>query len=218
MINNYPSSIFKKRINNIENKIKNLGMKTIEANRKVVFLLNDYNDDIAKEVIEYGDEINEIVFELEKICIKFIAIEQPLAGDLMFVESTIRVSNHLSRIGVLISKIAKEFKKVKDVKFPEKLLEDCQYMGVYVQLMLSKSINAFLDRNKSMAKELKEDDNRVDDLFDSILSQVTELMSNNPDYISSAMTLIFIVRYLERIGDRTVNIGSRTIFMLTFKK
>ncbi|MDR3290681.1 MAG: phosphate signaling complex protein PhoU [Methanobrevibacter sp.] len=218
MINNYPSSIFKKRINNIENKIKNLGMKTIEANRKVVFLLNDYNDEIAKEVIEYGDEINEIVFELEKICIKFIAIEQPLAGDLMFVESTIRVSNHLSRIGVLISKIAKEFKKVKDVKFPEKLLEDCQYMGVYVQLMLSKSINAFLDRNKSMAKELKEDDNRVDDLFDSILSQVTELMSNNPDYISSAMTLIFIVRYLERIGDRTVNIGSRTIFMLTFKK
>ncbi|MDR3223101.1 MAG: phosphate signaling complex protein PhoU [Methanobrevibacter sp.] len=218
MINNYPSSIFKKRINNIENKIKNLGMKTIEANRKLVFLLNDYNEEVAKEVIECGDEINEIVFELEKICIKFIAIEQPLAGDLMFVESTIRVSNHLSRIGVLISKIAKEFKKVKDVKFPGKLIEDCQYMSVYVQLMLSKSINAFLDRNITMAKELKEDDNKVDDLFDSIISQVTDSITNNPKYISSAMTLIFISRYLERIGDRAVNIGSRTIFMITFKK
>ncbi|MDR2545756.1 MAG: phosphate transport system regulatory protein PhoU [Methanobrevibacter sp.] len=218
MSSEYPSTIFKKRINKIKNSIEELGIKTIEANRKTVSLLNDYNDEIAKEATDQGNEIDELAFELEKNCIKFIAIEQPLAGDLMFVESTIRVSNHLGRIGILISKIARELKPVQDMKLPEKLLENCQYMGSYVQMMLSKSINAFLDRNKLMASELKEDDLKVDDLFDSILIQVTDLMSSNPEYIKMVTKLIFIVRYLERIGDRAVDIGIRTKFMLTFKQ
>ncbi|MDR2623399.1 MAG: phosphate signaling complex protein PhoU [Methanobrevibacter sp.] len=217
MSNEYPSTIFKKRINNIKKSVENLGIITIEAHKKIVFLLSNYDDKVAEEAIEHSNEIGALTFELEKMCIKFIAIEQPLAGDLMFVESTIKVSSHLNRIGVLISKIAKGLKQLKDVKLPERFLEDCQYMGSYVQMMLSKSINAFLDKNKVMAVELKEDDNKVDDLFDSILSQVTDLMHNDSDYISQAMTLIFIVRYLERIGDRAVDIGSRTIFMLTFK-
>jgi len=218
MSNEYPSTIFKKRINKIKNSIEELGIKTIESHRKTISLINDYNDEIAKEAIDQGNEIILSAFELEKNCIKFIAIEQPFAGDLLFVESTIRVSNHLSRIGTLISKIAEGLKPVQDMKLPEKLLEDCQYMGSYVQMMLSKSINAFLDRNNLMASELKEDDLKVDDLFDSILSQVTDLMSSNPEYIKMVTKLIFIVRYLERIGDRAVDIGIRTKFMLTFKK
>ncbi|MDR2829901.1 MAG: phosphate signaling complex protein PhoU [Methanobrevibacter sp.] len=218
MSSEYPSTTFKKRINNIKKSIENLGMITIEAHRKTISLLNNYDYKIAKEAIEYSDEINDLAFELEKMCITFIAIEHPIARDLIFAESTIKVSSHLNRIGVLISKIAKGFESVKDVKLPERLSEDCQYMGIYVQMMLSKSINGFLDKNNTVAVELKEDDLKVDDLFDSILGQLTDLMSSNPDYISSAMKLIFIARYLERIGDRAVNIGSRTIFMLNFKK
>ncbi|MDR2873642.1 MAG: phosphate signaling complex protein PhoU [Methanobrevibacter sp.] len=218
MVRKYPNNAFKKRIEEIEENIENLGHIIIESYRTSILLLTDFDDDLIKKVIEQSNEIDEIVFELEKKCIQFIAVEQPVAGDLMFVETIIKISSSLNRIGYLSAKIAKFSRTIKDIKIPEKLVNDCQYMGDYVYMMLSKSINAFLNKNIITASELKDEDDRVDELFDSILIQVTELMSNNADSISSIMTLIFIARYLERIGDRAVNIGSRTIFMLTFKR
>jgi len=85
-------------------------------------------------------------------------------------------------------------------------------------MMLSKSFYAFLNQNLDIAKELREDDDKVDNLFDSILEQVTNNMFEEKEKINQNINLIFIARSLERIGDRAVDIGGRTIFMLTFKK
>jgi phosphate transport system protein len=218
MIREYPSNEFKERINKIKKSIEDLGNIIIETYRTSISLLTNFDEDLIKKVSEQSNKIDENVFELEKKCIQFIAIEQPLAGDLIFIESIIKISSSLNRIGSLSAKIAESSKTINDIKLPEKLLNDCQYMGDYVYMMLSKSINAFLYKNIVTAGELKDEDNKVDDLFDSIIIQVTDIMSSNPDSILPIMSLIFIVRYLERIGDRAVSIGSRTIFMLTFKK
>lgn len=218
MDNEYPRISFKNRINNVKNEAEKMGQMVMGSHRKAITLLNDYNTDVVEEVVSKSKDIDQAAFDLERRCIKFIAVEQPVAGDLMFIESTIRVSSHMKRIGYLASNIAEVSALIKDVKVPSKLMEDLQYMADYVQMMLSKGFYAFLNQNIDMAKELREDDNKVDDLFDSILEQVTKNMFEDKENINQTINLIFIARFLERIGDRAVDIGERIIFMLTFKK
>ena len=91
-------------------------------------------------------------------------------------------------------------------------------MGDYVHLMLTKSIKAFLNQDLEKARELNSDDDKVDELFDNVLTQSTSLMSESKEGIENFVQLIFIARYLERSADRAVNIGNRTIFMLTLKR
>lgn len=214
----YPRISFKKRINSVKDEAEKIGQMAIEAHRKAITLLNKYDEKIAKQVISSSKDIDEATFDLERMCIRFLAAEQPVAGDLMFIESTIRINSHIKRIGHLAANIAEISALVKDVDVPNKLREDLQYMADYVQMMLSKGIYTFLNQNVDMAKELRRDDDKVDDLFDSILEQVTDYMFKDKETINQTINLIFIARFLERIADRSVDIGQRTIFMLTFKK
>ena len=214
----YPRISFKNRINSVKDEAEKIGQMVMEAHRKAITLLSSYDEKVAEEVIAKSKEIDEADFDLERRCIKFIAVEQPVAGDLMFIEATIRITSHIKRIGYLAANIADLSILIKDAPIPEKLMEDLQFMADFVQMMLSKGIYAFLNQNTDMAKELREEDDKVDDLFDSILEQVTDLMFEDKENITQTINLIFIARFLERIADRAVDIGSRTIFMLTFKK
>jgi len=214
----YPRISFKNRIKNIKDEAENIGQMVIESHRKAITLLTEYDEKVAEEVVAKSKEIDEADFDLERRCIKFIAVEQPVAGDLMFIESTIRINSHIKRIAYLVANIADLSFLIKDVSVPDKLMEDLQYMADYVQMMLSKGIYAFLDQNIDMAKELKKDDDNVDDLFDSILKQVTDVMFEDKENIAQTINIIFIARFLERIADRSVDIGRRTIFMMTFQK
>jgi len=214
----YPRISFKNRINSVKDEVENLGQLVIESHRKAITLLSEYDEKVAEEVIAQSKEVDEASFELERKCIKFIAVEQPVAGDLMFIESTIRIDGHIKRIGYLASNIAELAVLIQDIPVPEKLMEDLQYMADYVQMMLSKGIYAFLNQNIDMAKELRKEDDKVDDFFDSILQQATDAMFEDKENITEIINIIFIARFLERIGDRAVSIGRRTIFMLTFER
>ncbi|MCL2157002.1 MAG: phosphate signaling complex protein PhoU [Methanobrevibacter sp.] len=214
----YPRISFKNRINNVKDEAEKIGQMAIGSHRKAITLINRYDDKIAKEVISTGKDIDEAVFDLERMCIRFLAAEQPVASDLMFIEATIRITSHIKRIANLATNIAEVSLKIKDVNVPDKLKEDLQYMADYVQMMLSKGIYTFLNQNVDMAKELRRDDDKVDDLFDTILEQVTDCMFKDKESITQFINLVFIARFLERIADRAVEIGQRTIFMLTFKK
>ena len=156
----YPRISFKNRINSVKDEAEKMGQMAIESHRKAIILLNNYDEKIAKEVIANSKDIDEATFDLERMCIRFIAAEQPVAGDLLFIESTIRVSNHIKRIGSLAANIAEISALLKDVNVPDRLREDLQYMADYVQMMLSKGIYTFLDQNVDTAKELRHDDDK----------------------------------------------------------
>ncbi|MDL2246624.1 phosphate signaling complex protein PhoU [Methanobrevibacter sp. OttesenSCG-928-K11] len=211
----YPSLLFRDRIKSIKNEVGEMFEIILESNRKAITLIDDYDEKIAEEVIENGKTIDVLGYELERKCIKFIAVEQPLASDLMFIESTIRIISHGKRIAYLSSNIAESSELIKDINVPQELLNDLQYMADYVQIMLSKGIRCYLNQDLKMAKELRLDDDKVDDLFDVILKQTIDLLAKKTDQALEIVNLIFIARFLERIGDRVVSIGTRTIFLKT---
>lgn len=213
-----PSLVFQERIKLIKNEFKELCNNTLDITRKSLCLIENYDEKVVEEIQEKNKEIAVLGYELERKCIRFIAVEQPLASDLMYIESSIRVISHVKRISHLSLNIAESSKELVGIEVPTKVLDDLQYMADYVQIMLSKGVRSFLNQDIVMAKELSDDDNKVDDLFDIILKQTTDLVAEKTDYALGIINLLFIARYLERIADRVVSMGSRIIFIKTHER
>lgn len=214
----YPTIVFKERIKTIRKELEDYCNDTADLHRKSIGLIENYNEKIANEVIEKSKQLAVTGYEIERNCIRFIAVEQPLASDLMYIESSIRIISHVKRISHLCSNIAESSNLIKEIKEPKELLSDLQYMADYVQIMLTKGFRSFINQDIHVAKELFNDDDKVDELFDSILNQVTEIFAKKQDNALGYIYILFLSRYLERIADRVVNIGDRVIFINTHKR
>ena len=213
----YPSISFKNRIENIAKNIEELGDLTIISNNDTVSLLECYDESTYLNILNRSNDVDIKTIDLEKECISFMAIEQPVARDLMFIESSLRLLSHIKRICRLFMKIAESIKNIQNIEIPEIIIMKLKYMGNCTQYMIKKSIFAFLNQDTEKAKELSVDDDKIDELYDSILEQSTDIIKNK-ESIQYFLKVITIARYFERIADKTVNIGSRTIFMKTFKR
>ena len=84
--------------------------------------------------------------------------------------------------------------------------------------MLKKSFMVFLNHDLDKARELAIDDDKIDELYESILNEVTTTMVNDEELVPYIVDTIFLARHFERIADKAVSIGSRTIFMITLKR
>lgn len=216
--NEYPTFIFEERMESIKKYLKDYCNETLELHRKASSLLVNFDDKKASEVIEKSKELDVFGYEIERSCIRFIAMEQPLASDLMYIESSIRVISHVKRIAYLCKNIAQSAATIEGIEVQNNVIGDLEYMADYVQIMLNRGFGSFCNQDVSVARELASDDDKVDDIFDTILSKTTDILTEKTDNALEIVNIIFIARYLERIADRVVNIGERVIFINTHKR
>ncbi|MGZ7158995.1 MAG: phosphate signaling complex protein PhoU [Methanobacterium sp.] len=214
----YPRVLFRKKLRELKEKVEEMGQMALKSQKKAMEMLSDFDEEKLIFVNESGKNIEIMNFELERRCMGIIASEQPVAKDLRFIEACIKVGSHLTRIVGLAVNIAEIARNVKNEELPERSMENLIHMSNIVQMMLSKGLYSFLDQNMNMARELRHDDDKVDDLFDMSMSQITKSMAKDKDSISYLVYLLFVARFLERTADRAVSIGDRTIFMITCEK
>jgi phosphate transport system protein len=214
----YPRVQFRKRLRELKEEVDEMGQLTLKSQKKAMEILNDFDEEKLKFVNDAGEKIDMMNFDLERRCMGIIASEQPVAKDLRFIEACIKVGSHLKRMVSLAVNIAEVAKNIKSEEIPPRPIEDLTYMSNIVQMMVSKGLYAFLDQNMNMARELRQDDDKVDDLFDKVLTNITKSMFEDKDSISYLVYLLFVARFLERTADRAVSIGDRTIFMMTCEK
>ena len=213
-----PSITFQNRMDIIIEDYRELGNLAIGLNEDVVKLLDNYDESIHKSISEGSNTLDIKTIDLERICIRFMATEQPLAKDLMFIESMLRVISHIKRVGHLCVKIAHAIENIHEVAIPKKILNRLALMGDYIGVMLKKSFSVFLNQDLDKARELDGDDDKIDELYEAVLNEVTSTMINDAEFAPYVIDTIFLARYLERIADKAVSIGSRTIFMITLKR
>ena len=214
----YPRILFQKRLDDLKKDVDKMGQATIKTYQDAVSSFVKYDKELVKEVIQSNKDIHGMNYDLEHKTMSIIAAEQPVAGDLRFIEASLKVGSHFKRIAGLAANIAEVARQIKDEEIPEKPMLDLKHMADIVDGMLSKSLAAFLGMNMNLARELHRDDDKVDDLFDHALKGITTSMFQNKDAISHLVYLLFMARFLERIADRAENIGDRTIFMITCEK
>ena len=218
MAKEHPRMSFNERLNELKDDMGDMGDSTLIAYKDAISTLFNYDEELVKKVTETGEKINKMSYLLENKSMSTIAAEQPVAKDLRFIESSLKVESHLKRIGNLAVNIVEVARHLKDEDVPEKQMNDIKKMAYLVEKMVSKSLDSFLNENMDLSRELHQEDDEIDDLFDKALKDITQTMFEDKDAINYMVYLIFLARFLERIADRAESIGDRTIFMITCEK
>jgi len=175
------------------------------------------NHDIDKALIVYSGDarINAKRFELENDCMITIATQQPImARDLRLMASILEVVGELERMGDYAKGIAKV--AVLIGKKPHiKPLIDIPKMSEIVVDMLHRAVSAFVNADAETARLIPEEDDKVDELYNLVYTELVSLMFNDPNKIDQGNHLMWAAHNLERMADRVTNICERAIYVVT---
>lgn len=170
--------------------------------------------ELAMSVIKEDDIVDELQRKIEDRCIKLIAAEQPLARDLRLIFTASKIVTDLERMAdhaVDIAKIGIKIRKEKPIKPLEHILK----MDEIVKEMLEDSLKSYVKRDVEKCYEISKRDDEIDLMYSYILKEMIPLMKSDKNKINQAMQLLFICKYLERLGDHITNICEWTIYLVT---
>lgn len=167
---------------------------------------------LARDVMSEDVEIDRIELEVERRCLDFLGLQQPVARDLRFLVASIRVSNFLERIGDHAVNIAQSAAKIAALP-PTQVPEDVSTMGDRTLTMLRESVSAWLNHDVPMARRVCETDAEVDTLKAQIFARFSSLMVHEPESVPRALEMVLASRNLERVADLATNIAEEAIFV-----
>ncbi len=174
--------------------------------------LSERNPSIAEQVIAADDVVDRLDIEIEAECLRLIAQQQPVARDLRFIGTAMKVITDLERIGDHAVDIAKVARKLALETWTDPLV-DLPRMASVVRRMLGDVMIALVNHDLAKAESVVRQDDEVDLLFHQIGEDLYATMSRNGTNVVRASYLLFAAHYLERIADHIVNIAERIHFV-----
>lgn len=212
----HTSRSYERVLQDIKENLLYLGGLTEKAIQNAMKSLLDRNSDLAREVIEADAIINRLDAEIEGKCIDAIALRQPVARDLRFLTTAIKINAHLERIGDMAVNIAE--KSIPLNEEPQlKPYIDLPRMSDIAQEMIKKSLDALVGENCELADEVIREDEIVDNLNDQIFRELLTFMLEDPRTIHRAILIMQISKNLERISDHATSIAILVIYLVTGK-
>jgi phosphate transport system protein len=206
---------------NYENELQNifdklvLMCRSIEAAiEKCVTALVERDFEIAQEVYEENKLIDKLEREIEQACLRLLVMEQPLAGDFREITAALKMITDLERIGDQAWDIMEITMQFNTEKYTKKL-DNIQQMAIIVIQMVKDGVQAYINRDLELAKSIYETDDKVDDLFEKIIEEITLQMKQRPRGAKQSVRLLLIAKYFERIGDHAVNVGEWVEYAIT---
>jgi phosphate transport system protein len=172
--------------------------------------------DLASEVRRSDDIADTFDLQIEGCCTRLLALQQPLARDLRAVIAAVRMSSDLERIGDYAKDIAKVTLRLAGIPY-YKPLEDLPRMARLAGDMIRMAIRCFVDRDLETARRVAEMDKTLDDLWAHLRDELIAAMGRDASLVMQATHLLLVARYLERIGDHTVNVVERVVYQETGK-
>lgn len=174
--------------------------------------LNNRDIELAAAVIERDVEIDREEVEIEEMCLQILALHQPVAVDLRFIISALKINNDLERIGDLAADIAKSVIRIteKQVVVSEFSFEE---MFSNVKIMLRKSLDSLVDLDANAATEVLKADDIVDDYYKKDKARAVAIIQKEPENAETVQRYMDISRCLERVADLATNIAEDTIYL-----
>ena len=183
---------------------------------KSILSVTTRNSDLARDVITDDITLNRMELSIEEQAFKLLALRQPLATDLRFITSAMKISSDLERIGDLAVNIAERTLDLL-TKPQLKPLIDIPRMAQMAEDMVRDALNAFVDHDDRLAREVCERDDLVDQLNNQVFRELLTYMMQDRGTIARAVDLILVGRHLERIADHATNIAEDVIYMVKGK-
>ena len=179
---------------------------------KATTALKEGSMEQAQKVIEADEEIDQAETDIERLCLKLLLQQQPVARDLRQISAALKMITDMERIGDQAEDIA-EIITYMDCECANSAL--LREMAKDTIKMVTESVDAYVRRDTELAKLVIAEDDIVDDYFAKVKKELIAQIAENPAGGEQTLDFLMIAKYFERIGDHAVNIAEWVIFSVT---
>ncbi len=208
---------FEEQLLQLKDLLTKMGELNCEAIEDAVCALETQNTELARKTKGVETLVDEKEQEIERLCLKIIVKQQPVASDLLFVTSAMKMITDMERIADQAVDISELVIKMSRLPYADSVAEISD-MADRVQEMVRAAAKSFVERDGELAKAVCRADDAVDDLFEVIKRKLTGIVHREiegDDNGEQALDLLMVAKYLEKIGDHASNIAEWVIFMIT---
>lgn len=203
-------SVLQRELQDMGESVKDLVLKSVES-------LAKFDEIMARQVIKNDDLIDDYLTTIDELCLRLIALQQPMASDLRIIGTAMKIATDLERIADHAVDIAKITIRLAGEELV-KPLEVIPEMADIAIEMLHESLHSYTERDVHRAASLAEKDDRVDKLYSSVMQELMGMMGSDYNRNRQLTHLLFVAHFLERVADHTTNIGEGVIYMVTGKR
>ncbi len=200
-------------LDQLKRELLHMGSMVEAAANKAIASIMQRDVRLAREVLEGDDAIDQRELDVEDRCLKILALHQPVASDLRFLVSTIKVNNDLERVGDLAQNIAERSLFLSSHP-PIDVHIDFKHLLSSARGMLTASLDALVNEDAQLARRVCAQDSEVDELNRHMFVVLEELMQREPTSVARAVQTLSVARHLERIADLATNIAEDIVFMV----
>ncbi|MFA7468628.1 MAG: phosphate signaling complex protein PhoU [Desulfotomaculaceae bacterium] len=205
---------FNEQLNQLRNDILLMGKMVGNAIELSIEALKRQDLDLAQQVVMDDEKIDRLELAIERGCLSLLALQQPMARDLRFIGTALKINTDLERMGDYASNIAKVVLSIGNEPFIKPLI-DIPLMADLAQVMVRENLTAYVNQDRDMALKAAMHDHDINNYYTKVFNELLELMTRDSRNIKQATYFLFIARYLERIGDHATNLSEWIIYMIT---
>lgn len=204
-------------LKDMQNLLMHMGATVEKQIFRAVDSLKNLDAALAQSIIDEDDALDQMMLDVEDRCLRLVALQQPMAGDLRIITMAGKLAVDLERIADHAVDIAKITRRLAGEELLKPIV-DLPRMADLCIKMLQESLLAYTEGNVNRAAYMAELDDEVDRIYSTVLNEVMPMMSNDVARNRQLMQLMMAAHYLERVADHATNIGEGVIFMVTGKR
>ncbi|MET3557989.1 phosphate transport system protein [Streptococcus rupicaprae] len=208
---------FEEELDKLHNQFYAMGTEVLAQINRTVRAFVSHDRELAQEIIEKDEIVNNYEVKLEKKSLEIIALQQPVAHDLRTVITVLKASSDVERMGDHALSIAQATIRMKGEVRLKDVEEEISKMGRAVKLMVEETMHAYIKGDDEKAREIAASDKDIDAHYDRIQALAIERIKENPEAIIAGKDYFQVLTYLERIGDYATNICEWVVYLKTGK-
>jgi len=205
---------FQKELESLHQEIIRMGAMVEAAINEAVLALMDLDCDRARKVIEGDDVIDEMEREIDRKCVEIIARQQPVASDLRYITSTLKLITDLERIADHASDISERVVAMCGQESRIPVPYDVSRIAEFSKNMLREALDSYVTRNEEQASRTIDMDAQVDEMYDRLKTYLTHLMKVDPQNAEQLVELLLVCKYFERISDHAQNVAEWVLYYI----
>ncbi|HPC02143.1 MAG TPA: phosphate signaling complex protein PhoU [Syntrophales bacterium] len=210
----HTSSQYERNLSEVKENLVYLGALVEKAIHNAMKSLLDRDSDLARTTVEGDRLIDCMDEEIEEKCITLLALRQPIARDLRFITTAIKINGHLERIGDMAVTIAERAIALNEEPQLKPYI-DLPRMAEITEDMIRNSLDALIHDDVELANRVRREDDIIDKLNEQIFRELLTFIMEDPKTTHRALLIMQISKNLERISDHAKSIADMVVFMVT---
>ena len=204
---------FDEQLEKLHIELIKMGALCEEAVSAAIGALEKNDTELLKKVFEADAEIDQAERDIERLCMKLLLQQQPVATDLRIISSALKMITDMERVGDQASDIAEISRII--ISGGHGIGEDMKKMAHEAVKMVTDSVDSFVKKDLELARKVIAYDDVVDEWFSKMKTDVIDMIARDSSLGEYSIDLLMIAKYLERIGDHATNIAEWVEFSIT---